>query len=138
MADLVRGKGAYGRKADRAVLNQIAKGEPVAVFHEDAVSKAVTIETVQDVSPIIKANVTELNSGHDGYTPSREMRKVAEIPMIEVTRMMQQGINIFDQNDWPKVAAKLDDPDWSKFRTAPGTISRKPHREYFGASTSRG
>ncbi len=138
MADLIRGRGAYGRKPNRGVLNQIAKGAPVTVFHEDASNGTVGIETLQDVSPILEANVAEYNSGHDGYTPSRDMRKVAEIPLIEVHKMMQEGINIYDQNDWPKIAARLDDPAYLKFRTAPGRISKKPQREYLRASTSRG
>lgn len=138
MADLIRGRGAYGRKPDRGVLNQIAKGAPVSVFHEDASNGEIAIETVQDVSSILEANVAEYNSGNDGYTPSRDMKKVAEIPLIEVTKLMQQGINIYDQNDWPKIAAKLDDPEWLKFRTAPGRISKRQNREYFSARPSRG
>ena len=138
MAELVRGRGAYGRKPDRGVLNQISKGAPVTVFHEDSMGENVTIETFQDIEPVLKANAAEYNSGNDGYTPSRDMRKVAEIPLIEVQRLMQQGINIFDRNDWPKIAAKLDDPEWLKFRTAPGTISKRPRREYYTTQSRRG
>ena len=133
---VVRGKGAYGRKPNRAVLSEIAKDGPVTVFHEDALTGNIGIETVQNVTPILEANVADYNSGNDGYTPSRDMRKVASIPLVEVHRMMrEEGISIFDRGAWPKIAAKLDDPDWLKFRTAPGQISKKPNREYFRAST---
>ena len=129
--DLVRGKGAYGRKPNRAVLNEIAKDGPVTVFHEDASGGSFGIETIQDVTPILDANVNDYNSGNDGYTSSRDMRKVASIPLIEVQRLLQQGIDIFKREDWPRIAAKLDDPDWRKFRTAHGRISKRPRREHY-------
>jgi len=116
------------------VIGKISQNGPVDIFHEDASTGNSIIETVQDVEPILKANVQEYNEG-DGYSESRELRKVASIPMIEVHKLFQQGINVFDKADWPKIAAKLDDPDWLKFRTAPGKISRRPNREYFRAST---
>jgi hypothetical protein len=133
--DLVRGRGAFGRKPNRYVLNEISKDGIVQVFHESQSGEEITIESFQDVTPILEANAKDYLSGHDGYSPSRDWKKVASIPVIEVHRMLQNGINIFDRNDWPKVAAKLDDPEWSKFRTSPGRISRKPNREYFRAST---
>ena len=58
------------------------------------------------------------------------MRRVASIPNVIVTEMYRRGINIFSKDDWPKVAALLDSPDFRKFRTSPGTISRKPYREH--------
>lgn len=134
MDGLFRQKGPRGQTTSRSVINTIAQDGPVDVFHEDAATGDSIIETVQDVEPILKANVQEYNQG-DGYSQSRELRKVASIPMIEVHKLLQQGINIFDKADWPKIAAKLDDPDWLKFRTAPGKISRRPNREFFRAST---
>ena len=134
--DVVRGRGAYGRRPNRAVLNEIAKDGPVTVFHEDRSTGDIGIETVQNVTPILEANAADYNSGNDGYTPSRDMRKGASIPLVEVHRMIREdGISIFRREDWPKIAAKLDDPDWLKFRTAPGRISKRPNREYFSAST---
>ena len=133
---VVRARGAYGRKPDRGVLNEIAKDGPVTVFHEDRSTGDIGIETVQNVDPILAANVADYTSGNDGYTPSRDLRKVASIPLVEVHRMMrEEKISIFDRNDWPKIAAKLDDLDWLKFRTAPGRISKRATREYYSAST---
>ena len=80
--DVVRGRGAYGRKPNRAVLNEIAKDGPVTVFHEDRSTGDIGIETVQNVTPILEANAADYNSGNDGYTPSRDMRKVASIPLV--------------------------------------------------------
>jgi len=136
MDDILRKKGPHGRVLSNSAITKIASNGPVDVFHEDKSEGKSIIETIQDVEPILKANVEEYKSG-DGYSRSRELKKVASIPLVEVHRLMQRGINIFDRNDWPKIAAKLDDPDWLKYRTSPGKISRRPNREYFRASTRR-
>jgi len=136
MDDILWKKGPRGRVLSNSAITRIARNGPVDVFHEDKSEGKSIIETIQDVEPILKANVEEYKSG-DGYSRSRELKKVASIPLVEVHRLMQRGINIFDRNDWPKIAAKLDDPDWLKYRTSPGKISRRPNREYFRASTRR-
>ena len=134
---LVRAKGAFGSRPKDSIIKEVSKSQIVSVFHEIPSEDKVVFESRQDVSPILKANTREYNSGHDGYSPSREMRKVASIPLIEVERLLSQGINIFDEADWPKIASKLDDPDWLKFRTSPEKLSRKPRREFFKASSGR-
>lgn len=119
------------KELPKSALRLLASAEGKAErFHYDEVEDTVTIETVQDVTPILKANEIMRNSGEDGYSASRNMRRVAQIPMVIVDELYRQGINIFDQNDWPKWAHKLDDPDWAKFRTAPGRVSRRPYREF--------
>lgn len=133
-AGLLRGKNVGGHSTSRSVIDEISKDGPVEVFHTDASTGDAFFETIQDVSPILKANQEEFKSG-DGYSSSRDLKKVASIPLIEVHKLLQEGIDIYDANDWPKIAAKLDDPDWLKFRTSPGKISKKPNREYFRAST---
>lgn len=136
MDDILRKKGPKGQILSNSAIIKIASNGPVDVFHEDKSEGKSIIETIQDVEPILKANVEEYKSG-DGYSQSRELKKVASIPLVEIHRLMQRGIDIFDRNDWPKIAAKLDDPDWLKYRTSPGKISRRPNREYFRASTRR-
>jgi hypothetical protein len=103
---------------------------PVDVHHYDDHTGATTLETIQDVNPILAANRADYVSGHDGYSPSRELRRVASIPLVEVTKLYQKGIDIFNRDHWPKVAAMLDSPEWQAFRTAPGRISRRAVREY--------
>jgi len=131
---MVRGRGAFGRRPDRSVLSEISKGGPVSVHHYDGTDKTTTVETVQNVNPIIDANVRDYSNAEGGFRGS-DLKRVASIPMIEVHKLLQQGIDIFNADDWKKVVAKLDSPDWLKFRTAPGHIGRKPVREYFKAST---
>ena len=134
-AGLVRGKGAYGRKPAKSVLARIS-GEvgPIQVHHSNG-ENGMTIQTIQNVAPILEANKRERQSGHDGYTPSRDLKKVASIPLIEVHRLLQKGIDIFNPDDWEKVTSMLDSPDWQAFRTSSGRISKRPTREFFKAST---
>jgi hypothetical protein len=128
--DLIRGNQGYGRKPSKRGLAAIAEYRPVHIHHYDEAEDVTTIETIHNVQPIFDNNREQLLSGHDGYSPDRTMRKVASIPEGIVAILFKMGINIMDDNDWPKVAALLDDPDWAHLRTAPGKISRKPVRDY--------
>ncbi len=129
---LLRGDLGYGKKLNRRGLAAIASYAPVSIHHYDQTTEETTIETVQQMGPILDDNVDQYNSGHDGYSPSRDLKKVASIPLIEVDRLYKMGIDIFDQNAWPQILAMLDSNEWRKWRTAPGTISAKPVREYVG------
>lgn len=134
---MFRGDAGYGRKPDRGLLAELSKSGPVDVHHYVPADNKIVIERFQEVDPILAANRAELLSGHDGYTPSRDLRKVASIPLIIVEQLYQRGINIFDPNDWPKVAGLLDSPEWQAFRTAPGRISRRAVRETFVPARKR-
>lgn len=126
---MLRQRGAYGKKLDRRWVNKTSEYGEVSVFHYDEATDQATVETVQDVEPIILANKREFNEG-DGWNADRTMRHVARIPNVVVARMFQAGINPYREEDWPKVAAMLDHPDFRFFRTSPGTISRRTPREY--------
>ena len=77
----------------------------------------------QDVEPILDSNKAEYNSGIDGWTPSRDMRKVAEIPLIvaEIWRNTL-GVDVFDPNHAPAVSRLLNSSEWRYLRTAPGCV----------------
>ena len=134
---MLRGRGAYGRKPDKRVVDQIAQWGPVSTHHYDEATGKTTIHTEQAVDAIVKANREQYLSGHDGYTPSRDLRHVARIPLGEVARLYGKGINIMNADHWPKIAALLDTSDWMAWRTSPGKIARRPERQYFTAEGSR-
>jgi hypothetical protein len=90
-------------------------------FHFDEGTGNFAIEAVQDVQPVLDANKARA-TGHDGFSPSRELREIAEIPAIIIVKWLNQGINIFDRNDWPKVRQLIRDPDYRWLRTSPGWI----------------
>jgi hypothetical protein len=88
-------------------------------FHVDNEVKFV-IETAQDVEAIIDNN-KRLANDNDGYSPSRELRRIAAIPLVIVEKWRNElGVNIFNKDHEPKVRALLNDPDWRYLRTSPG------------------
>jgi hypothetical protein len=73
----------------------------------------------------------------DGYGPTREWRRAATIPNILLEKWhKEEGIRWWDSEDTPKLMEKLDDPEWSFLRTAPGHLGRKPFRKFHRASTT--
>lgn len=65
---------------------------------------------------------------NDGYTPSRDMQRVASIPpLLQEHWMNVEGWNPFDPENSGKLAAKLDSSEFQWLRTAPGRLGKK-HR----------
>lgn len=82
--------------------------------------KAIERHT-QDVEPILDQN-KRLATADDGYSPSRDMRRVASIPNIVVLQWLAEGVDIFDPNDRAEVKRRLNSPEWAHLRTAPGSV----------------
>ena len=83
----------------------------------------VAIETIQDVDPILDANKSDYNSGRDGYTPSRALKKVAEIPLVVYQMWMDKyGIDALKKDHAPAVKRLLNSSEWRHLRTAPGWL----------------
>ncbi len=90
----------------------------------DAATDTLVIKSSQDVEPILDNNRELSNPGlsGDGYSPSRELRRVASIPNIVIEQWLMEGINICREADWPKVKRRLNDGEWSKLRTSTGRL----------------
>ena len=85
----------------------------------------VVIHSVQDVEPILQANKRLMNangSGTSSLWKKREWVMVAQIPLAQLDKWYQQGINFFsgDTDDAKIIKRLLNDPEYSKLRTAPG------------------
>jgi len=91
-------------------------------LHIDELTGEMAIERSQDVAPVIEANKHAQTSG-DGFSPSRELREIAEIPMgvVELWRTVL-GVDIFNRNHWPAVKRLLRNSDWRHLRTSSGGI----------------
>lgn len=88
-------------------------------FHVDT-DVRFAIETRQDVEPFLDNN-KRLANDNDGYSPSRELRRIASIPLVIVEKWKNEmGVDVFKKDHQAKVRALLNDPDWRYLRTSPG------------------
>lgn len=95
----------------------------VETFHYDETTHDITIQTSNDVQPVIDDNKRMLNDGTDGYTPSRDMKRVASIPMEVLMAWKQKyGVDVMRREHEPLLRRLLNDPDWKYLRTAPGCM----------------
>jgi hypothetical protein len=101
--------------------------------HDDT----LTVKSTEDVEPLLNEN-KRLYGLNDGYTKSRDMRRVASIPLVLVHAWQKKGVNIFNSDHWPRIAHALDSREFLHLRTAPGRVSSAPHRVHFTGYGSRG
>lgn len=98
-----------------------AETKQTEYFHYDAGNDTYTIETVEDVGPILEANKKMYNADDQGWMKGREGRRVATIPNIIIEKWKRElGVDLFDKNHDQAVRRLLNDPDWRYLRTAPG------------------
>lgn len=91
----------------------------------DENGKLVMQRRCADVEPVIDVNKALLNDG-DGYSPSRELRRVASIPIgvLEVWKM-QYGVDPTARGNEVLLSRLLNDADNRFLRTAPGRVDFK-------------
>ena len=75
----------------------------------------------QDVEPVLNHNKALYNDG-DGYSPSRDLRRVASIPMVVVEQWLSEGVNIFDADHKAEVMRRLNSSEYLYLRTAGGRV----------------
>ena len=105
------------------VLSQ--SGDYQTTFHWDDGEGCYIIANHQDCGGIIERNLVAQTSGHDGYTPSREAREVAEIHFAVLDVWMREGLDMTNLGS-PEMQAllrkKLNDSDWRKVRSHLGSV----------------
>lgn len=117
-------------------VSNIEGGIQTGIGYDEA-DDNIIISSAQDCQPTIELNKKLFLDGTGGYGPTREWRRVASIPNIILEKWLkEEGIRYWDSEDTHKLAAKLDDPEWSFLRTAPGRVSRRPVRSWCRASTA--
>jgi hypothetical protein len=100
---------------------EAACGEVVTLYEYDESAGQTIITRAQDVEPIFEENAL-LYTMNDGYSPSRELRRVAQIPQVIAEDWYREGVDIFDKNCRDEVRRRLNDPANLKLRTAPGRV----------------
>jgi hypothetical protein len=82
----------------------------------------LVFSATQDAEAILDANKAAANT-NDGYSPSRELRRVATIPdIVGLKWLHEEGWWYQDPKYADRLARKLNDPDWRHLRTAPGRV----------------
>jgi hypothetical protein len=87
------------------------------IFHGSEDGDSFTIETIQDVQPLLEKNKQDFNevSGTDRWGDGK---LVARIPMVIYDQWIREGI----VDDQAKLKAKLNDPDNRFMRIWPGHL----------------
>lgn len=81
-----------------------------------------SFQAVGATDPIIERNKAMRNH-NDGYSPTRELRRVAHIPEIIIQKWKnEEGLDVFNPDHADRLAKKLNDSDWAYLRTADGHI----------------
>jgi len=92
-------------------------------FVDDPSSSKFHIETVQDIEPVLEMNRVRMTDGSNGWTPSKDMKHVASVPMIVLQIWANEaGVAMNDPAFGEVVKRKLNDADFSKMRTSEGDI----------------
>ena len=80
------------------------------------------LERVQDVESVLARNKA-LAREDDGYSPSRELRRAASIPLVVAEKWRNElGVDVLDPDHWAAVKRLLNDPEWRWLRTAEGRL----------------
>ena len=99
-------------------------GDTTTVFHFDEMTDKATIQRTQNCEPIIENN-KRLQTMNDGYSPSREFKRVASIPFVVFEQWLTE-----DGLDWRRYwamerkeqaayrARRLLSSDWGHLKTA--------------------
>jgi hypothetical protein len=98
-----------------------ADGQVVTLHQYDPETGGGVIIRAQDVEPIFEENA-RLYTLNDGYSPRRELRRVASIPVSIAEQWYREGVNVLDKNCREEVRRRLNDPVNLKLRTAPGRV----------------
>ena len=81
------------------------------------------VRTTQDISQIIERNKKLQNA--EAYKKEgikKNFQQVADIPIVVYQQWLREGVDLFNPDHWPKVKAKLQDPDNRFLRTTLGGI----------------
>jgi hypothetical protein len=116
----------FSTAAHKTLLDRAGKaGVLLDEYNYDPGQDRLIIKTSQDVEPIFDQNKELQNEGlsGDGYSESGDLRRVASIPLVIVHKWLsEEGLNVFNDEHWPKIKRKLNDPEYRHLRTSLGRI----------------
>ena len=90
-------------------------------WHEVETDDQFVVSRTQDVEPILNQNKKRQNDGLDGYSPSRDLKQIASLPLVVAESWMKtDGVNWLQLtgSDREKyLRKKLNAPDNAFLRT---------------------
>lgn len=91
--------------------------------HYDHQTKMTTIESVQNVEPIIERNKELAKTDHQKIGIKNCWWHTASVPNIIIEKWMREdGIDFFNKDHWKAIKRKLNDPEWAYLRTGRGKL----------------
>lgn len=95
-------------------------------FDYNELTDEVTLEYEQDIEPLLEANKAQANDEElTRQGIKQEMWKYASIPnSLQMKWLVEEGLDIFDDNAWPQIFRKLNDPQYAYLKT-----TSKNHRK---------
>lgn len=103
----------------RLLIDQTPDYSQYLVDHADG---SMAFQVTADVTANIEDN-KRLQTLNDGYSPSRDLRRVASIPLaVAVEWHDRYGVDVLNKDHTEAVKRLLRDPDWRHLRTSPGRI----------------
>lgn len=95
----------------------------IEALHTDDATGAFTIQFRADVEPVIEANKSRQLDGTGGWSPSREWRHVARIPLWVVMEWKARfGADPTAKGNDALLKRLLNDPEWKWLRTSEGRL----------------
>jgi hypothetical protein len=95
-------------------------------FDYNELTDEATLEYEQDVEPILEVNKMQANdSDFTKQGIKQEMWKYASIPVgLQMKWLIEEGLDVYDDNAWPQIFRKLNDPEYAYLKT-----THKYHRK---------
>ena len=83
-------------------------------FHFDDTTGDAILEYEQDCEPLVELNkVRQNDAAYSKQGIKQEFWHYASIPnAIQMKWLIEEGIDVYDDNAWPQIMRKLNDPEY--------------------------
>ncbi len=104
------------RIAGALAVREIAPVREIWSFDNE--DDSLLVKRIQDCAPFLDRNHQIREHGSTWRGVDNDFWKVASIPNLVIEQWLLEGIDVFDEADWPKVKARLNG-DYKYLKTAP-------------------
>ena len=80
---------------------------------------SITLHHTQDCEEILRRNKSLASAGREHYAHDPDFWHVASIPVLVVHKwMVEENVDVYSEEDWPKVKALLNSNEYRYLKTA--------------------